>query len=203
MLLILFISFFCNWKRLVYCCCRFLSLLYVQIYNFRSRAGELLPVWHIRFVSLISNAQALYCSPVLMVIFGNVDTYSIKPCPPLLLLLEFRYDFSSSNNFTFDWPFTVTNVMTSPLSFPSPFTVRIILKISCFWILFLILHRFVLLLDYFLARKLLKITLLLQMQFPGLAIGEKECTWKGTNSIRASNIYDLMGKSSLYFSQLI
>jgi hypothetical protein len=38
----------------------------------------------------------------------------------------------SSNNLDFVRPLTVTNVITSPLSWSRPFTVRIILKISCF-----------------------------------------------------------------------
>jgi CheY-like chemotaxis protein len=43
------------------------------------KAGELVPVSQIKFESLIVKTHALYTSPLLTVILGNVATYSIRP----------------------------------------------------------------------------------------------------------------------------
>jgi hypothetical protein len=80
---------------------------------------------------LIVKTHALYTSPLLTVILGNVATYSIRPPVPSAFM-EWMYVFESSNNFTLDSPFTLTIVIMSPVLWFNPCTVVMTLNISFF-----------------------------------------------------------------------
>src|SRR5919198_471036 len=95
------------------------------------KLGEFSPVLQINWELSTSNAQALYSSPTLTLVFGNVETYSTSGMPPYFI--EFLYVCISSNNLDFVSPFTLTTVIMSPVFRFIPSTVIITLNTSCFF----------------------------------------------------------------------